>query len=149
MFKYLVALGAVSAQDLVRPQAYVNLDFYEAPQDDLGLQVTSNTVITVEATENRSTGYAWEIINNDCGGKVTLESDDYAAHAYLESEGHATHGRRLMGEPGRRQFVFTTPGESSNHIRGLPCEVTFAYKRPWLDEAEETDPVKKVKITVN
>merc|ERR1719313_1863750 len=53
-----------------------------------------------------------------------------------------------MGRSKRRTFKFTTPGADSNSIQGVPCDLTFTYKRPWLAEAYSLDDVKKVTVVV-
>ena len=55
----------------------------------------------------------------------------------------------MMGAPGKRSFVFQTPGPDSNFVRGLPCDIKFSYKRPWLKEADSESDNKVVKVTVN
>ena len=72
-----------------------------------------------------------------------MKTDDYNSHPV------ASNGMAMYGAPGKRDYVFSTPGEASNHIRGEECEITFVYKRPWLKEADSPDDVKKVKIVVN
>ncbi len=53
-----------------------------------------------------------------------------------------------VGVQGQRKFVFQTPGENANYIRGLPCEIWFLYKRPWIKETGEETGIKKLNITV-
>ena len=48
-----------------------------------------------------------------------------------------------------RYFTFDTPGENANYIRGLPCDINFLYKRPWIKETGEEPEIKKIIVTVN
>ena len=41
------------------------------------------------------------------------------------------------GAAGRRTLVFSTPPPEANYIRGLPCDVSLVYKRPWLENADK------------
>ena len=49
-----------------------------------------------------------------------METDDkYEAH--IKPQFHEDK-RSLVGDRGgRRTWIFETPGEGSNHIRGIPC----------------------------
>ena len=101
------------------------------------LAVAPNTEITVRANENPSTGYKWAMTNS-CGAKLALKSDDFSKSA-----------NGGLGAGGERVWVFETLGADANYIRGLPCDVSFSYKRPWLKEADSAEWNKHVTVTIN
>ena len=104
-----------------------------------GLVVGSNTEITITGKENRSTGYSWEVVGNTCGAKVSQKNDEY----------NKSGNSGMMGAGGERVWMFETLGEDANFIRGMPCELTFVYKRPWLKEPDSEKDRKVVTVTVN
>ena len=70
--------------------------------------------------------------------------DSYDKHPQVD-EADSTRGRRLMGAPGQRVWIFATPEANSNHIRGLACDVEFVYRRPWEKDVE---PISTKQLTV-
>ena len=103
------------------------------------LEVGANTEITIVGKENRSTGYQWDIVDNNCGAKLYKKSDEY------NKAGNAMG----MGAGGERTWIFETLGEDANYLRGLPCELTFVYKRPWLQLEDSPADRKQVTMTIN
>ena len=141
--KFSSLLSASEVSD--RHQAYVDLSGLEDNKG--GLEVGSDTDIHVVAQENRSTGYSWAVTKNTCGSKLTVANDSYEAHPAQEGD-KAWQAR--FGSAGKRTWIFQTPGEDSNHIRGLPCELEFQYKRPWeKDSNAGPEWTKTVTVTVN
>ena len=53
----------------------------------------------------------------------------------------------MVGVPGTKTFVFQTPPEDSNHIRGVPCDITFGYYRIW-EGPESAAETKTVSVSV-
>ena len=83
-------------------------------------------------------------MENTCGVRAALEMDNYYPHGQSDND-----ARYIQGAAGMRTFVFNTPGPESNHVRGAPCEIKFAYKRPWLDAPDSPNDIKVARITVN
>ena len=123
--------------------AHIALIDLSGLQDNQGnLEFAASTEITITGNENRSTGYQWEITENTCGAKLEAKSDDYSK----------TSNSGMMGAGGQRTWVFETLGEDANYIRGMPCELTFKYKRPWLADLDETareGDKKQITMTIN
>ena len=124
---------------------YASLDSIDGLKGEKGeYKISSATNLQVEATENRSWGYQWAIEENTCGSKLVQAADKYDAHP-APTDSH----RKLLGAGGgQRTWMFATPGEDSNHMRGLPCEVTFVYKRPWLTEPDTAKDRRTIVVTV-
>ena len=97
--------------------------------------------LTVTGIENGSTGYAWAL-NNKCGAKLSLVDDHYEKGGMQEGETGPVFGR-----PGRRTFKFVTAAASVSGM-GKPCQVTFTYKRPWLQEPDFLDDVKGFNLVI-
>ena len=126
------------------PIQYASLDTIDGLTSKGEYKISSVTRLQVEATENRSWGYQWAVEKNTCGSKLIEADDLYEAHP-APSDSH----RNLVGAGGgRRTWKFDTPGEASNHIRGLPCELTFVYKRPWLKEPDTEKDRRTIVVTV-
>ena len=125
-----------TAEYVARPSATVNLS---GLTDNKGkLEISSDTQLQVFGNENRSTGYAWAVTSNTCGSKLAEAQDIY--------ENHPAEG--MDGVGGKRTWFFDTPGQNSNHMRGVPCELTFTYKRPWLSEPDSQDDVRVIEVTI-
>ena len=126
---------------IMRPTESVNIS---GLTDNRGkLEISSSTQLQVFGKENRTTGYAWEVTKNTCGSKLVQSRDEYGVHP----DGVAT-AEGNMGVGGLRTWWFDTPGENSNHMRGVPCELTFVYKRPWLSEPDSPADIKVVEVTI-
>ena len=97
----------------------------------------SNQKVTITAIEHRSWGYSWDI-KNECGLKFKLVDDQFG---YEE-------GNQLLGRSGKRTLVFETAPTEANELMNQPCEITFTNKRPWLQEADSPDQVKKIRVNV-
>ena len=82
---------------------------------------------------------------NTCGSRVTLQKDDYIAHPTYNGD---KKWSKTYGSGGKRTWIFSTPSEASNHIRGLPCEIMFQYQRPWIKEEAPAEDQRKVIVTV-
>ena len=95
------------------------------------LTVGPDTDVSVEAQENRSTGFSWYIKENTCGARFEMSQDIYTSHP--RQQGDEKWGK-IHGSAGKRTWIFSTLGEDSNYMKGLPCQVTFIYKRPWLKD---------------
>ena len=98
--------------------------------------------VTITAGENRSTGYSWAL-TNECGARFKLEDDVYGYEALEDGVQNMAFGRS-----GRRTWTFSTPDETANVLQGVPCDLAFTYKRPWLQTADQPSDVKKVTVVV-
>ena len=78
----------------------------------------------------------WELVSNTCGAKLSFKQDNYNGNSNSD----------YMGAGGVRSFTYETLPATSNYIRGQPCKLTYAYKRPWMNEAVD---MKEVTITLN
>ena len=139
--KFKAAVESGNTEFLMRPTESVNISGLTEGKGSL--QISSATQLMVFGKENRTTGYAWEVTSNTCGSKLVQSRDSYDTHA----DGVFTQDGS-MGVGGLRTWWFDTPGEESNHMRGVPCEITFVYKRPWLKEPDSPDDIKVVEVTV-
>ena len=142
-FMNLFAAPQVEKARDERKWAFISLDGLKDNKGDLPLG--SDTDLTITAMENRSTGYQWRVTHNTCGSRVSLQNDEYVAHP---SQNGDKTWLKTYGSGGKRTWVFSTPGEASNHIRGLPCEIDFEYQRPWILEEAPLQDQRKVIITV-
>ena len=128
--------GEAQSNDNLK-HASVNLSALTENQGSL--TVSANTEITVIGKENRSTGYQWQVMENTCGAKLVQKTDEYLKNA----------NSGMMGAGGMRQWTFQSLPENANYIRGLPCTVTFAYKRPWLELEDSPSDRKKITVVIN
>ena len=127
MMKF-VAMAAMVAAAPVSEDYLIDLDMLQGgvDVDNQVYQFPQGQLITITAIENRSWGYAWDI-KNECDARFRLVDDSYGyEHANGESE------QQLLGRRGRRTLVFETAPTLSNALQGVPCEMTFTNKRPWL-----------------
>ena len=67
-----------------RQKAYFSLD----GANNLGVSLTvgPDTDVTVEAQENRSTGFSWYITKNTCDYRFEMTKDVYIPHPYQEGD---------------------------------------------------------------
>ena len=105
-----------------------------------GLTIGSTTEVTFKAIENRSTGYQWEITSNSCGAKFALGTDNY-------NKDSSNSG--LMGAGGERVWTYNSLTPDANYMRGVPCDLKFVYKRPWLTTPDSPSDIKTVTVIVN
>ena len=118
--------------------AHKTIDLSGLQDNKGGYSVGSNTEVTFKAPENRSTGYQWNIASNTCGARFYQASDVYNKNS----------NSNLMGAGGERVWKFNSLTPDANYIRGLPCKLTFTYKRPWEKDANAVADMKEVTITV-
>ena len=143
MMKF-VAMAAMVAAAPTSEDYLIDLDMLQGGADagDQKYVFPQGTKITITAIENRSWGYAWDI-KNECGNRFQLVDDSYGyEHANGETE------QLALGRRGRRTLIFETASANTNAVQGLPCEMTFTNKRPWLEEPDSPDQVKKITVTV-
>ena len=97
----------------------------------------SNRGVSVQVTENPTTGYTWSVLSNDCGSKFTSLGDEYIN---LETF--------MVGAGGYRMFNFMTSDSGANFTAGVGCDVTFEEKRSWETDANAAD-TKTITIEIN
>ena len=119
--------------------AHKTLDLSGLQDNKGGLTIKANTQVTFKAAENRSTGYQWEVAENTCGAKFVQSTDLYNKNG----------NDSKLGSGGERVWTFDSLTPDANYIRGLPCSLTFIYKRPWLKTADSAVDIKQVTVTVN
>ena len=101
--------------------------FYEVPGDSL---------ISISVSDNAaSTGYSWELIENECGVRFDFVDEDYLVPEPM-----------MPGAPSTKIWYFETLPPEANYVRGAPCDVTFARGRSWESSYIDT---RTVTVSVN
>lgn len=139
-----VALAAMLAAAQAADTDYkIDLDVLQGGlQTSKSFTFPNDSTVTITAIENRSWGYAWDI-KNECGARFKLVDDSYGY------DDEKLGGDELvMGRRGRRTLTFQTAGANSNSLQGVPCFMTFTNKRPWLQEPDSPDQVRKISVVV-
>jgi len=96
----------------------------------------------VNAIENRSTGFQWQITENGCLNRLKLKviSD-------VHRPGVGADERESSGAAGKRKWVFLTP--DSYHEEGTdPCTLEFSYMKPWLRKIDSRQDIKKLTVFI-
>ena len=141
--KFVALAAMVAAAQATDDDYTIDLDLLQG-----GLQTAqsytfpNDSTVTITAIENRSWGYAWAI-KNDCGARFKLVEDTYGY-----DEDKLGGDELVMGRRGRRTMTFQTIGADSNALQGEPCFMTFTNKRPWLEEADSEDQIRKIQVIV-
>ena len=97
----------------------------------------------ITALENRSTGFSWSLDNN-CFDRLHVVDDKYEAHPGQTGD---TEWPLKFGSAGKRTWVLSTPDGSSDYVKGVPCDMDFEYKQPWIPAG--VDDTKKLVVTIN
>ena len=128
--------------DVTQPRNTITYDLSDPvhQNENAMLEAGPNTDVVIKADEKRSTGYMWAIMENGCGARLTQGADNYVMEP---------NNGLMGGDSGKRSFTFQTLSADANYIRGMPCTVKLAYKRPWLSAPDSPTDIKEVVITVN
>ena len=135
-FATLAALVAVAHAD------DITIDLRGLTAEQGQFDVAYGSTVTVTAVENRSTGYSWGV-QNECGARFALDDDTYGYEELKDGVQDLAFGKQ-----GRRTMKFKAVTADSNSLQDVPCELTFTYKRPWLDSADSEDDVKTIIVNV-
>ena len=113
-----------------KTNVHLNLDLVSAEHGDLNIKAGDKIEIT--ATEDRTTGYQWEMVVDTCEQNLQIKTDLYKRNGTETTKG-------------TRSLVLTTPspmlvGESLN---GKTCRMDFVYNRSW-ETPKDTDVTKTI-----
>ena len=91
------------------------------------LNVGTDHQIVINATENRSTAYEWEIVTDTCESSIKTVFDDYEAGPQFNDL------QDLIGAAGKRTWIFQTPTKEmvGDSLHGKNCFIKFVNHRPW------------------
>merc|ERR1712216_1111299 len=114
--------------------------------DEAMLTVSTNHQVVMDISENRSTAYEWEIIENTCQSSMKVVYDNYQfGPQQLADNGEQPEFK--IGQTGKRTWILQTPTEKQvgATLKGKICFVKMISHRPW-EAPVETDLQKTVQF---